>query len=151
MGPILISCLARCPEVRYYTSVSLGAAVGTKAPQEECATKAVLGRQREVEGRPTLAGSCLLFFSALLQNLTDYAFRFTYYSWKLPRLQVASLASWWYMHFLLKSGGFGVSSRLVIGVFFHRLRQLPIAKYSYAESNPPFLSLNCCTSLVLRP
>ncbi len=67
------------------------------------------------------------------------------YSRKLPRLGVASLASRWYLHFLFVSGGFGaftISSRLVLDVFFYRLRQLSIAKYSYAESIPPFLLLN---------
>ncbi len=34
---------------------------------------------------------------------------------------------------------------------FNRLRQLPIAKYSYAESFQPFLSLNCCARPVPRP
>ncbi len=61
---------------------------------------------------------------------------------KLLCLQVASLPSRWYLHFLLISGGFGafaISSSLVHG---YRLRQLPIANNSYAESNPPFLSLN---------
>ncbi len=61
------------------------------------------------------------------------------YSRKLPRLQVASLASWWYLHFLLISGGFGAFKicRLVLDVYSYRLRHLPIAKYSYKESNPP--------------
>ncbi len=101
--------------------------------------------------------SCLIFYSTLLQKLNNYAFRFTIipkYFWKLPRLQVASLASRWYLHFLLISGGFGaftISSRLVHGIFFYRLRQLPIANYSYAESIPPFLSLNCCAKLIPRP
>ncbi len=73
---------------------------------------------------------------------------------KLPRLQVASLASRWCLHFLLKSGGFGafaISSGLVLGIFFYRLRQLPIAKYNYAESIPPVLLLNSCSRLVPRP
>ncbi len=64
------------------------------------------------------------------------------YSRKLPRLQVASLTSWWYLHFLLISGGFGAfkiysTCRLVLDVFSYRLRHLPIANYSYKESNPP--------------
>ncbi len=73
------------------------------------------------------------------------------YSRKLPRLQVASLASQWYLHFLLISGGFGaiaICSRLVLGDFFYRLKQLPIAKYSYAKTIPLFLLLNCCARLV---
>ncbi len=76
------------------------------------------------------------------------------YSRMLPRLQVASLASRWYLQLLLMSGGFGaftIPSRLVLGVFFYGLRQLPISKYSYAESIPLFLSLNCCARLVTRP
>ncbi len=76
------------------------------------------------------------------------------YSWKLPRLPVASLASRWYLHSLLISGGFGdftIYSRRVLGVFFYRLRQLRIAKYSYAESIAPFLYLNYCARLVPRP
>ncbi len=63
------------------------------------------------------------------------------YSRKLPRLQVASLESRWYLHFLLISGGFGafiIYSRLGLAVFFYCLRQLPSAKYSYAESQSPF-------------
>ncbi len=60
-------------------------------------------------------------------------------------------ASQWYLHFLLISGGFRaftISSGLVLDIFFYRLRQLPIAKYSYAEPIPPFLFLNCCARLV---
>ncbi len=75
--------------------------------------------------------SCLLFYFALFQKR----------------------ASPWYLHFLLISGGFGaftMYSRLVLGVFFYRLRQLPIAKYSYAESILPFLTLNYCARLVPR-
>ncbi len=34
--------------------------------------------------------------------------------------------------------------------YFSIVRQIPIAKYSYTESSPPFLPLNCCTSLVPR-
>ncbi len=117
--------------------------------------------RRRVDGQQTGLGlrllflkSCLLFFPALLQKLINYARTFTQLFGKWPCLQVASLASRWYLHFLLISGGFGafiVSSRLVVGVFFYRLRQLPIAKYSYTESIPPFLSLNCCASLAPDP
>ncbi len=60
---------------------------------------------------------------------------------KLPRLQVASMV------LAFPVGGFGtftISSRLVLDVC---LRQLPIAKYSYAESIPPFLLIKCCARL----
>ncbi len=75
------------------------------------------------------------------------------YSRKLPRLQVASLALRWYLNFLLISSGFEaftIPSGLVLGIFFYRLRRLPIAKCCYVESIPPFLSLNCWARLVPR-
>ncbi len=89
---------------------------------------------------------CLLFYSALLQKLT-VRFTFPNYSRRLPRLQAASLTSQWYLCFCgLGAFTIHVYSRLVLGVFFYHLRQLPIA-----NSIPPFMSLNCYARLVPRP
>ncbi len=101
--------------------------------------------------------SRLVFFSALLQQPTDYGFRFTYYSQLFsevatPTSILACIAVvlalpvdiWWPWSFTISI----VDSFLTV---FYRLRQLSIAKYSYAESIPPFLLLNCCARLVPTP
>ncbi len=61
--------------------------------------------------------SCLLFFLHCSKNLPIMGHLLLLLSRKLPRRQIASLASRWYLHFLFISGGCGaftISSRLAL-------------------------------------